>query len=293
MVKGTYVLSVQSGQSLTIDVFCYLILYRKAHRQHSLLHVRFPMARQLLRCSRETETEFGKELRSLRVERNISQVELANLMGTYQVRISNFERGRVRYPTPATLAKLEEVLSDTEQGRLRRALEIDWQNNPTKRCVPVTELGKAIVNCCEKRGLADVDVAEALGICVPYARELMYGTTHEYLNERHVAPLARLCKKRQKFFRKFVRRKTYGKNVKVAHTVGDVVNKAMFVLELSSAQLAKRIGVSRQSINQVASGECVPRDDLLPRYAKATGFGLSRIQLLARKSRKSIGRPTH
>ena len=53
--------------------------------------------------------EFGERLKAARLNKNMSQKELADSMGMKQASISQFENGQ-RLPTPANIKKLASIL---------------------------------------------------------------------------------------------------------------------------------------------------------------------------------------
>lgn len=54
-------------------------------------------------------SEFGKRLRKARIDKGISQEELARAIGMTQASISQFEKG-LRMPTPANVHRLARIL---------------------------------------------------------------------------------------------------------------------------------------------------------------------------------------
>jgi transcriptional regulator with XRE-family HTH domain len=65
------------------------------------------------------QTVDGERLRELRLERMISQAELAKMADTTQATISNFERG-LRTAQPRTVRKLADALGVEPRGLLAR-----------------------------------------------------------------------------------------------------------------------------------------------------------------------------
>ena len=59
--------------------------------------------------------EFGQRLRKARVDKGMSQEELARAMGLTQASISQFEKGQ-RTPTPANIRKFAEILGVQEEA---------------------------------------------------------------------------------------------------------------------------------------------------------------------------------
>jgi transcriptional regulator with XRE-family HTH domain len=66
-----------------------------------------------------TTDEFGPRLARIRRERGITQVELAEAIGSIQVVISNYERGKAR-PYADTVARIAEALGVTTDELLGR-----------------------------------------------------------------------------------------------------------------------------------------------------------------------------
>lgn len=57
--------------------------------------------------------EFGERLRRARINKGISQAELASAIGLTQASISQFEKG-LRMPTPANIRKFAQILNILE-----------------------------------------------------------------------------------------------------------------------------------------------------------------------------------
>ncbi len=58
-------------------------------------------------------SEFGERLRRARINKGMSQVELARAIGLTQASISQFEKG-LRMPTPANIRKFAQILNILE-----------------------------------------------------------------------------------------------------------------------------------------------------------------------------------
>ena len=56
----------------------------------------------------------GQTIKSIRLDKSMSQVELSNLVGVTQVEISNIERG-IRNPKPKTLSNIALALNTTTE----------------------------------------------------------------------------------------------------------------------------------------------------------------------------------
>ena len=59
---------------------------------------------------RKNMPEFGERLKTARLNKNMNQKDLADLMGMKQASISQFENGQ-RLPTPANIKKLASILN--------------------------------------------------------------------------------------------------------------------------------------------------------------------------------------
>ena len=59
-------------------------------------------------------TEFGERLRKARVDKGMSQGDLADAIGLTQASISQFEKG-LRMPTPANIRKFAQILDIREE----------------------------------------------------------------------------------------------------------------------------------------------------------------------------------
>lgn len=68
------------------------------------------------------QSEFGQRLKALRREKNLSQQEVADLIGMHFTNISRYERGLAR-PNSETLKKLAEILSVSSGYLIEGALE--------------------------------------------------------------------------------------------------------------------------------------------------------------------------
>lgn len=66
--------------------------------------------KRVIYCKKPAREDFGKLVRSRRIERGLTQVDLGELVGIPNLKVSNIETGKIK-PTPFERAKLAKALN--------------------------------------------------------------------------------------------------------------------------------------------------------------------------------------
>ena len=191
-----------------------------------------------------SKSELGSFIRACRLELDLRQVPLADLSGLPQNFVSMLEIGTRKFLNPKQLAGLAKALQcDPEELRKRM---------PEKHTAkPTTELGKMIRSRMEELGLTLEVFAKKLRLTPKQAKHLEISKSPS-LRYPLAEPLAKTLKLDVSAFAKFV-----GREGKVTGSkLGQLVRLRRKELAISLGELAKKLGVSRQFVDQIESGQC-------------------------------------
>ena len=78
--------------------------------------------------STSEKNDFGKRLRDLRRQKNLTQVELANLVGITHTHIGRYEKGTAKKPSADTIRRIAEILGVSSDyllnGKNKNAIQV-------------------------------------------------------------------------------------------------------------------------------------------------------------------------
>lgn len=191
-----------------------------------------------------TTSEFGGFIRDRRLELNLGQVLLAKKTGLTQNLVSMIEIGERKYLNDRQLERFAKALQrDVEELRKRM---------PVKRVAqPTTELGKLIRLRREELGMNIGVFAQKLKMTPKRAKRLEI-RKNPSIRYDFVKPLAAVLDLDLSVLGKFAgttRKETKSK-------LGQLVRTRRKELAMRIEDLAQKLGVSRQFVNQIEFGHC-------------------------------------
>ena len=225
-----------------------------------------------------SRTELGSFIRARRLELDLRQVFLAKQVGPAQRSISSLEIGTWKYPNDDQLEKLAKALQcDPEELRKRMSVKPSSQ--------PKTELGKLIRSRREELGLTLEDFAKKMRIPCQKAKYLEIRKSPS-LGYGLVEPLARVLNLEPLAFVEFIgitRKPT-------TSDLGRLVRRRRKELAMSISQLAKKLRVSQQYVNQIEFGQCrlSKNDNMIERLSQVLKLDVNELQAVRPKPKPKL-----
>ena len=223
-----------------------------------------------------SKSELVSFIRARRLELDIRQVPLAELSGLAQGLVSQLEVGTRKFLNNKQLEDLAKALQCNSE-ELRKRM-------PEKHTAkPTTELGKMIRSRREELGLTLEVFAKKLRLTPKQAKHLEISKSPS-LRYPLAEPLAKALKLDVSTFAKFVGRK--GKVT--GSELGQLVRLRRKELAMSLGKLAKKLGVSRQFVDQIESGQCrlSTNNEMIEQLAEVLELDVN--QLNAVRSRRRL-----
>lgn len=222
-----------------------------------------------------SKTELGSFIRTRRLELDIRQVPLAEIVGVQPGLVSMIEVGTRRF------------LNDEQLNGLAKALKCDVEElrklMPVKRIArPTTELGKLIRARREELGLTIETLAEKLKID-PKRAKLLEIRKSPTIHYGFLKPLAAALEYDPQMLSRFVG--TTRKETK--SELGKLIQSRRKELGLSIRDLAGKLDVSKQLVNQIEFGQCrlSVNDDMIVKLSDALDLDVSELEALRPKRR--------
>jgi len=114
--------------------------------------------------------DFPTKLRNLRIQRGLTQMELAEKLGTSQSSITSWEQNR-REPDFLTIKRIADFFHVPMSALLPSADDLDESVNIIAECLHRNQKLKALFECVKDFGDADLDALLAVAKAVSGKRE--------------------------------------------------------------------------------------------------------------------------
>jgi len=218
-------------------------------------------------------TELGNYIRTRRIELDLRQVSLADMCGFAQNFVSQLEIGTRRFPNNEQLVRLAKALQcDVEELRKRTPIKHVAQ--------PTTELGRLIRARREEIGLTIEAFAKRLKID-PKRAKLMEMRRSPSIRYDVLEPLATALELDSSVLSRFV-----GITLKPTKSkMGQLIRSSRKELGLSIEELAGKLGVSRQFVNQIEFGQCglSASDNLINKLSEVLKLDIAKLEAVRPK----------
>lgn len=229
------------------------------------------------------KTELGKFLRAKRLEKGLTQEDVAKYCGVSAVNISKIETGTIRpcrcfekskiYPK---LAKLFGVDEAEIKALIPEKFEAESK----------TELGRFIRARRKTLGLSIKEFAERLHVRIYFIRQIeIAGKTILYKRARQIANALEIDVKELSKFIAVIGVKS--KKQSKTNSFGDFVREHRKILCLSTYELSELLDVSRNYVSLVELGKTNPqKKSFLEKLAKVLCVDVVELETCKQKSKK-------
>lgn len=207
------------------------------------------------------EKTLGSFVRARRQELGLNQTELGTLVGMKQTIISRIETGETKRLKKEQVRALASALECTTQ-------EIEVLLKPHIAVQPRTEFGRLFRERREAMGLSIPQLAEIAGVNQAVIRQLELKKSSRI----HVATVMKFGTILGVDFRRFVGHRSTRKLTEV----GKIIEAKRSEAVLSAEQLAEKIGVSRQYLNEIELGKCPPSDKVVQSLKRELNLNIVR-----------------
>lgn len=197
---------------------------------------------------KESTTALGRFIRERRFELGLAQRKLARRAWgrpEFQGIVCRIERGNIRQPTPKTLRRLALALGVQVSELKKVAVSKEEYLTPS-----LTALGRLIRSLRQGGGMTQKELSERSGVSPGTIRRLEH--QGESVRTSTAKQIAKTLGCDVRLFREFLLMR---KERQTESPLGGLLRKRRHELLMTQPQLAKKLGVTRQTVSLIELGE--------------------------------------
>lgn len=223
---------------------------------------------------RKYNVSLGGTIQEARIQKGLSQMELAELIGISKKQIQNIERGKAKNPRLKVLKRLAQCLELNLQGLISESCE-----EQRSKALKDNTLGKIIREARVKKVLSGDKLAELAGITKTQLFNIERGKT----KRPQLETLSKLVEYLDLDFEKVIS-KYYKEQINENwkdNALGTTIRKTRIIKGLSQKKLAELTGITEEQICNIEAGRAKkPRLGTLERLAKCLDLKVTDLIIL-------------